>query len=365
MRTIEADASADASARLCALVCVLVVLTGCADSPTPVIGCEASADITPDCRFQNPEDIAPYANGFLVSQMSKGETAGSLAYYDVEDSNVFRIFPSSVVPPTDAMWGDSACQHPDESKFAPHGLDLDERADGKQALYVVNHGGRESIEMFEVSGGDGVVTTTWRGCVLGPEHANFNDVVGLDDGGFWTTQMFAEPDAGTWALIKGIVFHAKSGWVYAWHPGAGWSKLEGTDTAFPNGIEKAPDESVVYVNSYFGSTITKFDVATGEALGSADVETPDNVTWSSDGKLLVASHTDSYGEIMTCGSLTEGSCGYEFEIVAIDPETMQQTPVLGHRGAPMGGATVAAERNGWLYLGTFAGDRISRWRWRE
>jgi hypothetical protein len=284
-------------------------------------------------------------------------------YYDVQDNDIFTVFPTSVVPPTEAAWGDPSCAHPDVAKFAPHGIDLDERGDGKLALYVVNHGGRESIEMFEVHNGDGVVTTTWRGCVVAPEHANLNDVVGLAEGGFWTTQMFTE--TGTWPILKSIVFGAKDGWVYAWHLGVGWAKVEGTDTAFANGLEKAADESAVYVNSYFGGTVTKFDVATGKALAVADVETPDNVTWSSKGELLVASHTASYPEIFACASLTEGSCGYAFEIVAVDPETMQTMPVLAHRGPPMGAATVAVERNGWLYLGTFAGDRISRWRWRE
>src|SRR5262245_62541888 len=116
MPTIEAEANADARAaglRASALVWVLLVMTGCADSPTTIIGCEASADITPDCRFQNPEDMAPYARGFLVSQMSKGETAGSLVYYDVEDYEVFTLFPSSVVLPTDGPWGGPECAIPD------------------------------------------------------------------------------------------------------------------------------------------------------------------------------------------------------------------------------------------------------------
>jgi hypothetical protein len=341
---------------------MLLALAGCGESPTPVLGCDAGSDITPDCRFQNPEDLAPIANGFLVSQMAKPGRPGSLVYYDVGDAEIFTVFPSSVVEPDTASWGDPACPHPDVAAFAPHGIDLDRRADGALALYVVNHGGRESIEMFEVSDGDGVITTSWRGCVVAPEQSNLNDIVVLSDGGFWTTQMYSEP--GTWTMLKGMIFGAKSGWVYAWHADGGWSRLAGTDTALANGIEKAPDESAVYVNSYLGGTITKFDAKTGANLGAADVEGPDNVTWSTDGRLLVASHTDSYRELMACMELEDGSCGYAFEIVAVDPATMQTTPVLAHRGAPMGAATVAAERDGWLYLGTFAGDRISRWRWR-
>ena len=35
-------------------------------------------------------------------------------------------------------------------KFRPHGIDVKLRPDGRTELYVVNHGGNESVEVFEV-----------------------------------------------------------------------------------------------------------------------------------------------------------------------------------------------------------------------
>ena len=47
-----------------------VLFAGCEDSPTPILGCEPVGSIIPDCRFQNPEDMAVVPSGgqLIVSQ---------------------------------------------------------------------------------------------------------------------------------------------------------------------------------------------------------------------------------------------------------------------------------------------------------
>ena len=51
-----------------------------------------------------------------------------------------------------------------------------------------------------------------------------------------------------------------------------------------------------------------------------------------------------------------------FEILALDADTLAGFAWLSHRGAPMGAATVAVQLGDDVYLGSFAGDRITRWR---
>ncbi len=46
------------------------------------------------------------------------------------------------------------------------------------------------------------------------------------------------------------------------------------------------------------------------------------------------------------------------EICGLDPEDLSEQVIIAHEGAPMGDATVALQRDGVYYLGTFAGDRI-------
>ena len=47
-----------------------------------------------------------------------------------------------------------------------------------------------------------------------------------------------------------------------------------------------------------------------------------------------------------------------FAIFSLDPEDLSGDVLIAHQGGPMGGVTVALERRGVLFLGTFAGDRI-------
>jgi sugar lactone lactonase YvrE len=323
---------------------------------TPVEGCEAAHGIEVDCQFQNPEDLVPSPDGrILVSQygdMASG-APGSLAIYDPERRQLERLFPEDATA-LEPGWGDAACPPPDPARFSPHGIDIERRRDGRHQLAVVNHGGRESVELFEVSDAGGLV---WRGCVLGPEGAFFNDVVVLVDGGFWVTHMFPH-GSGFLPLVKSRL-GLDTGWVYAWAPGAGFSKLPGTHAPFPNGLEKSPDERFAYVNTYSTTGVLKVDVTSGEVVARRAIDNLDNSSWGADGRLLVASHRGGLSEMLACQRLARGACGMPFAILALDPDDLAPEERLAHQGAPMGGATVALEHRGALYLGSFAGDRIA------
>jgi hypothetical protein len=106
--------------------------------------------------------------------------------------------------------------------------------------------------------------------------------------------------------------------------------------------------------------VRRIDRRTGELLAKADVPRPDNVTWGDDGRLLVASHTAGLREMMACAGIEKGACGFEFQIVSLDPTTLESRVVFAHGGPPMGAGTVAVQVGPDLYVGSFAGDRIAR-----
>ena len=353
-------------AKICAVTCV-AALAGCGDSPTPILGCEPGAGITPDCRFQNPEDLAllPSRRGILVSQYGTmdGTKPGNLALYSPADGNIDILFPADEV--TDVRsWGDPECPPPDPAAFAPHGIDLDHRPGGELMLLVVNHGGRESIEMFAVQVSGGETRLAWRGCAVAPRDAYFNDVVARSDGGFWVTHMMPKSSQAMATLLGGVLGR-DTGFVYSWGRESGFRKVPGSDGAMPNGIEKSADETHLFINMYFGGEVRKLDLGTGKVVAVAEMPSPDNSTWSEDGRLLVASHTDTLTEFLKCNDLAEGSCGFAFEIVALDSTDLSGFAQLAHRGPPMGGVTVALQVDGELFLGTYAGDRIGRYVWGE
>lgn len=342
---------------------LLLGVGGCSSSVTPVLGCMAGDGIQPICEFQNPEDIAATPSGqwLLVSQMGgmDGQLTGSIAAFEPESGRVEILFPVGGFDDV-RDWGDPACPPPSITDFSPHGIDLDVRADGALQLLVINHGGRESVEFLAVEQGDAGLALHWRGCVIGPQDAFFNDIVTRLDGGFWVTQMMPG-HRQLWALFTAAVFGANTGKVYRWTSGDGFVVEPGSEMSFPNGIEKGPDESVLYVASATNDEVVRIDLARGAVTGRTTIERPDNMTWGVDGKLLVASHTDSFFELIKCRDLPRGGCGSAFEIVTLDPQTMAQFVMLAHRGAPIGGVSVATRVGENLYLGSVAGDRIARW----
>ncbi len=364
---MRADACSEARLRAIAIAVslgTLVALTGCSSSVTPVVGCTPQDGIEPICEFRNPEDIAALPSGdwLLVSQMAgpDGKPAGSIAAYEPASGRVEVLFPvGAFYDPGD--WGDPLCPRPSAAHFAPHGIDLATRADGSLQLLVVNHGVQDSVEFFAVEQSEVGLSLFWRGCATAPSNTSFNDVVARDDGGFWVTQMLPKYRQW-WALLRATLFGSNTGKVYRWTPGSGYVAEPGSDMPLPNGIVKAPGEDALYVASTLGNDVRRLDLVRGEVTARAAIEEPDNLSWSADGRLLVASHTDSWLEMIHCRGLASGGCGAAFEIVTLDPKSMAQFVTLAHRGAPMGGVSVAVQVRDSLYLGAVAGDRIGRWR---
>ncbi len=340
-------------------MCAILFAFGCGAPNTPILGCDSSTSMAVQCGFQNPEDMVvdPWGGGLVVSQMGSmdGSSPGNLLWLGLPDGHREVVFP--VAHDDQRVWGARDCPPPDPAAFAPHGVDLEQRADGRWMLAAVNHGLRESVELFElIQTGEGVALE-WRGCALGPENAYFNDVVLRRDGGFWVTHMMPR-DGGTWAMVQSL-FGRDLGFVYQWHHQLGFSKVRGSRGAFPNGLEKSADEQFLFVNLYMDNEVRKLDLSSGRVVASAAMASPDNSSWSDSGQLLVASQTSGLLGMMSCQDVPEGNCGNPYQIVALDSDDLSQRTLLDHRGgAPMGGVTVALEHDARLYLGTFAGDRI-------
>jgi hypothetical protein len=166
----------------------------------PLLSCGVHGAAEVLCGTRSPEDIeiAPDGKHLIVSEYVsfRGGTGGGFSLFDPA-SKAFSKIAITEEPLKD--WGDPACPGPPGEKLAPHGISLLKRATGpskgKVQLYVVNHGGRESIEMFEVKEAGGTVTLVWHGCVVSAKE--FNDVAALADGGFFASHPTALRTQGT------------------------------------------------------------------------------------------------------------------------------------------------------------------------
>jgi hypothetical protein len=355
---------------------VLLLSLGACTTPD-ILDCHAANGLTPDCRFQNPEDFAKSPSGvaLIVSEMGQGSLesrAGRLVAYvpnaESGRGDIRVLWPRASTPsiatpvaPKAAALGDPACPALGAGRFVPHGINARRLDDGRYVLYVVNHGARESIEIFEIFDDGRELALEPRGCVLAPSDATTNDVVVLSDGGFRISDSFRRSEN---TIVSGLRMRYGShrpGFAWEWRASRGYSRIAGSETAYANGIESSPDGRFVYLNGYFENALIKVDTETGRRVGEVSVSGPDNVTWTDDGRLLVASHHAGTFDLLKCLGIERGNCGFRFQILEVDPETLASRVILDQEGPPIGAVTVALPFKGRLYLGTFAGDRIA-WR---
>ncbi|HVQ25788.1 MAG TPA: hypothetical protein VMV01_11440, partial [Planctomycetota bacterium] len=318
-------------------------------SVEPIVSCDAVGAATPLCGFQNPEDLALLPDGrhVIVSEYGDGGTRpGRISLLDLESGQREILFAGGE-PAGPGPWGAPDCEGPPTTAFSPHGIHLAPRADGHLQLLVVQHGGRESVEMFQVLPEGGGIALVWRGCALAPDQSALNDVVAVPEGGFLATRMVGVP----LGYARAALFGSESGWVYAWTRDGGFSEVPGTRAALPNGIELSADGEKIFLNATLGNEVRRVDRRTGAVEARAEVSLPDNSTWTRDGRLLVASLRSTFREIVGCSGLERGSCPAAFAIVAVDPSTLATQVVYeGGRGTPSGAGTVGLETDAGLLI---------------
>ena len=169
---------------------------------------------------------------------------------------------------------------PDPAHFATHGLSLRADARGGQTLYVVNHGGRETIEVFAVEPSADAPKAVWVGCAPMPAGLAGNGVAALDDGTILTTVQL-HPGR----TVADQVLGKPTGGVYQWRPGEpGFRMLPATELPGDNGIETSPDGRQFYVIGAGANAVFVYDRADTAKGAVRKAEAPgfmpDNLSWT-------------------------------------------------------------------------------------
>jgi hypothetical protein len=324
-------------------------------SGPPLAACGVHGDIEVLCGTHSPEDLelAPDGKYLIATQFVNLGRSGSagfgMALFDLANKTFTKM---AVTDEPDTAWGDPACPGPIGDALVSHGESLAKRRNGVWALYVVNHGGRQSIEMFEVKPASGSWALVWHGCEVAAH--DYNDVAILPDGGFAGTFPTAISSGGAGGPFAGTV----TGYVARWTPGKGEHEIMGTRIRYPNGVVVSADGRFMYVNEFAASQVYKYDLKNEKMLGSVKVEfLPDNLTWTKEGKLLAAGVKGARGE---CPEGSGRPCIQGFGVAEIDPAKMQARVIFDSATHEplIGGVSVALEVGDSIYLGAFQGDRL-------
>lgn len=246
----------------------------------------------------------------------------------------------------------------DPELFSSHGIAIKTIDDEEYEIYAVNHGGRESVEVFRLTLINNNPVIIWKGSVPTPNGMTANSVAPLSDG-FLVTIPLLKNDAGT---FLDFLAGKPTGAVYKWTSKDGFSEIPGSKLAGNNGIVVSPDEKWAYINGYSSRSVTRISLVDDqlEPVTTQLSFLPDNIRYSADGSLLV---TGQDTNILTVVLLTNGtSIGVspsDTSVVELDPETMEISKVLNlPKFRAFGGGTTALYVDNDLWISSFRAQRI-------
>jgi hypothetical protein len=312
--------------------------------------CDAIGNVQFICGQNGPEDLVVVPGSQWVVASAYGGNGG-IMLIRVKDRMSSVAYPGSAPrEKLDAKTYNTCPGAPDaafKAKFLTHGLYLQEGRNSVHKLYVVVHGGREAVEVFELDAKPQTPTLTWIGCAVAPDPIGLNSVRALPDGGFIASN-FLPRNRQMAALQKGEV----NGELWEWHTASGWHKVPGSEASGANGLEMSPDGKTLYVAAWGSQSF--FRLSRGGAKPEKQ-EVPlgfrvDNIRWSHDGSILAVGQGGEAPKFST-------------EVVKIDPKTLKVSKVIS--SPPVGAfnaGTVAVEIGNDYWIGSFLGDRIAIFR---
>jgi len=331
-------------------LCALLLGLGLASAAAAAPACAPEGKVAYLCGLMNVEDIdrAPGGRWIIASGMTSPTVpVGHLYAIDARTRRFHEITPDVSAPPKP---GYRNCPGPpDLTRLAPHGLFV-----SRGRVYLVNHGGRQAIEVFRLSMGSGGPALKWIGCAVLPDNGSGNGVAPLWSGGFVASKFQDVGDGGAFGKMSVL---QPTGAVYAFTPRKGWRKLAHSDMSGANGVEVSRD--FILVNAWPEQKVYRFRM--GSDAPPVSVSTPflpDNVRRLPDGGILVAGQDGDIKRLLSpCG---KPRCVAGWWVAHLDPETMK-LDVLLHVPATeaFGDATSALKVGKELWIGTYMGDRIA------
>ena len=313
----------------------------CAQPPPAVPQPACSPGPSVVCGQQGPEDLVSIGTGWVAA--SAMAAPGGVMVVRTRDRMPFTVYPAASARTRHDRQTYPECPGPpDPQSFTTHGLYAEPGAGPIYKLFVVGHGARESIEIFELDTRPEAPIATWLGCAVAPEPIGLNSVRGLPDGGFITTNFLPRDSSreATQRMREG----ERNGELWEWHTASGWQKVPGSEAAGANGLELSADGRTLYVAAW--GTQSFFRFSRGTTPPQRD-EVPlgfrvDNIHWARDGSLFAV------------GQAQQG-----WKAVKIDPSTLAVREVLVEADSPeFNAGTALAEVGDTLWVGSFRGNRI-------
>ena len=305
-------------------------------APPPAPPCVASDGYI--CGQNAPEDLVAMGTEWAVAGAYAG--TGGVGLIRLRDRMSMTAYPSASAKEQLDAKTYPQCPGPPRGAFTTHGVYVAPGNGPTHKLFVVGHGARESIEVFNVDARGATPVLTWIGCVIAPGQVSLNSVRGLPGGGFITTN-FLPRDQQIQVLFEG----KKNGELWEWHTASGWQKVPGSEASGANGVEISDDGKTLYMALWGSQSFIRLSRGANPPVREEIILgfRIDNIHWAKDGRLLGA-----------------GQVGQDWRVVKIDPRTLEVEEIYSQKDMPgFGGGTVALEVGSTLWVGSYRGDRIA------
>ena len=302
--------------------------------------CMPAADVV--CGQQAPEDLVALGPDWVAAGAFSG--TGGVRLIRTRDRTPITAYPAANARnrPDTTTYPDCPGP-PDPSAFQTHGLYVEPGGGPVHKVFVVAHGARESIEVFEIDTAPETPVATWLGCVVAPDPIGLNSVRGLPDGGFITTNFL--PRNSTPEETQRMREGETNGELWEWHTDTGWVEVPGSRAAGANGVELSDDGRTLYIAAWGSQSFIRLSRG---ATPPTREEIPlgfriDNIHWARDGTLW-----------------SVGQDGSDWIAVKIDPDTLEARELVRRADTrEFGAGTALAEVGEELWVGSFRGNRIA------
>ncbi len=354
------------------LLAVATAMELAAGTGNPAANCSGAPGIAVVCGIPVPEDIAPVPGTpwLVATSMPRDGKAGGLYLIDTRTLKARKVDlgreekgkPARFAAGTAEAAAVATCAPLDPARFISHGISLSQGKGGIHRLYVVGHGGREAIELFNIDARQPVPTLRWAGCVNMPPAVEGNSVVGLPGGGLMFTTLY-DPGQTAWPeRIRKLATGAPAGAVFEWHPASGIVRLSIPPISGPNGIAISSDGKSIFLAGWGDRILRRVNRKGREIAAPVTLDfLPDNLHWGPGGKLFAAGQATTVQSLFACSAAgtSPGYCVPEWSVAKIDPSTMRVTAQMsGKTGGVFGDTTTAVFHRGRMWLGSINGDRI-------
>ena len=317
------------------------------------------------CDADRPEDLAriPGTRWLIASGFSEGSGL-KLVDTQMKTQQLWLAAAPVQLRPDRIQYPDCSTP-PQPAAFNARGISLRMSDRRRGTLHVVNHGGRESIEVFDVRLSDmrSRPELAWKGCLLMPPGHVGNAVATFSDGTVLVT-VLTRPSTTITDFERGL----NTGAVYERRPGAPTFRLiPGTELPGNNGLETSRNDRQFFVVAFGLRAVAVFrrGAETGPSnMIKAPGFMPDNIHY--DGvRLLAAGMINDEPECGGVRQIINGvadamQCPRGYRVAELNPKKRSFKLIAeGPRNPKFNGASSAVIVGRELWLGSYQADRIA------